>query len=391
MWSASVGATDHRTSLIFEDGAIWIGTKQGSHGASGVHVINGRGGATRAVLPAGRGDVVGIAIDADTVYSSSSGGEVVATTKAGKVVFRTSVGAAIVTPPTVADARVFVGDAKGRVVAVDSKSGRVQWTRPIVTADTKQARPIGSGLAVADIDGDGKKEVVGGTEGGELFALAASGGDVAWQLHRSSALHAAPVLCDVDDDGKLEVIAGWADGDVAIFDGKGGKQVWSAHVEEDDGDPTGLLASPTPIPGGRLVVPTARWGNEDSVVLLGAHDRAYRAKQGSVAGAPVLGIITPGSAIVEAVVGTSMGDVISLDAWGQMSILAHVGGVIEAPIMIADLESNGLRELVVVNREGRLFALGVHATTPPLLGRARGNATTNDGVLPPIALGWHLP
>jgi outer membrane protein assembly factor BamB len=400
LWSTPIGATDHRSTLAFVDGAIYVGTKSGKAGEAGVYVIDGSTGARRALLPAARGDVVGIAIEGDRVVSTSASGEVAATTKAGQILFRTNIGAPVVTPPTLVDAdrdgspEIAVGDATGRISLLDGKTGKVRWTKSTKTkADAGAAvrSAIGSGLAAADLDGDGEQEIVAGTEAGQLLALRARTGDIAWTVSRSSALRAAPLVADVDADKQLEVIAGWADGEVSIFDGRAGKQIWTARVEEDDGDPTGLLASPTPIPGGSLLVPTARWGKEDSVVLLRANERAYRSKQGSVVTSPVLGAIESGTTFVEAIVGTTLGDVVAFDAAGGMSFLYHVDGAIEAPLLIADIASNGLQQLVVATRDGKLTALAIDTPRPPVLGRARGNSLRNDGVLPPIDLGWRLP
>lgn len=396
LWSTSIGRTDHRSTLAFADRAIYVGTKSGKSGDAGIYVIEGASGARRAILPAAKGDVIGIAIEGDRVVSSSASGEVAATTKAGQIVFRANVGAPVVTPPTLVDAdgdgipEIAVGDATGRISLLDGKAGKLRWTTK-TNAELKARSAIGAGLAAADLDGDGDKEILAGTEGGQLVALRAKTGAVAWKVARASALRSAPIVADVDADKQLEVIVGWADGEVSIFDGRAGKQIWTAHVEEDDGDPTGLLASPTPIPGGSLLVPTARWGKEDSVVLLRANDRAYRSKQGSVVASPVLAAIESGTTRVEAIVGTTLGDVVGFDAAGGMSLLHHVDGAIEAPLLIADIGGTGLQELIVATREGTLAALGIHASRPPVLGRARGNSLHNDGVLTPIDLGWRLP
>ncbi|MBX3232582.1 MAG: PQQ-binding-like beta-propeller repeat protein [Labilithrix sp.] len=410
LWSSSIGRTDHRTTMLVRDGAVWIGTKRGPSGPAGVHVIDGRSGARRALLPAAAGDVVGIAMEGDRVYSSSAGpsgagsgsgsasgsGEVAATTKGGAIVFRTAIGAAVMTPPTLVDAdgdgtlEVAVGDATGKVTLLDGRTGKVRWSRVLGSA-TDGRREIGGGLAAADLDHDGKPEIVAGTDGGRLYALRAATGETAWQTSRASSLRAPPLVADVDADGHLEVVAGWADGDIAIFDGRNGKELWSALMEEDDGDSTGLLATPTPIPGGSMLVPTSRWGKEDAVVVLRANERAYRSRQGSVVASPVLGTLAQGATMTEAVVGTMQGDVVAFDAAGGISFLYRLDAPIEAPALIADIERNGLQELVVATRDGRLVALATHAPLPPLAGVARGASGHNDGVFPAIDLGWRLP
>jgi outer membrane protein assembly factor BamB len=369
--------------MIFDGKTILVGTHDGA-----VHALDGATGAARAVLPAAKGAVVGIALAGGRVYSTSIGGELAATTRDGKLVFRSDLGAPAATPPTILDDRgamiVAVGDAKGRVTAFDATTGKKKWSTWI--GAEKDARSIGAGLAAYD------GAIYAGSENGTLAELRAVDGAVSWSIAKGSPLRAAPILSDLDADKLPELVVGWADGDVAIID-RNGKEKWSTRVEKDDGDPTGLLASPTPLPGARigsLVVPTARWGKEDSIVILRRHFRAYQSEQGRVVASPVLGTLEPGGE-VEAVFGTQTGDVLSFDATGGVSFLYRLDGPVDAPAMIADLDADGERELVVATTAGKLYALALHATQPPVLGRARGDSMKNDGVLPAIDLAWHLP
>jgi len=390
-WLAKIGKTDHRTTMALVGGNVLVGARGGA--GSAIHVIDGKTGAAKPNLPAARGDVIGIAVEKDKIYSTSSGGELAATGVDGKILFRADLGAAATTPPTLVEAGgslgVAVGDAKGRVSFFDAATGKKRWTSFV--GPEKDARPVGAGLAAADTDGDGIAEIYAGSENGWLVGLHATKGDVSWSMNKTSPLRAAPILCDVDSDKKPEVIIGWADGDIGIYDGHG-KEKWSAKVEHDNGDPTGLLASPTPIGTpriGTLLVPTARWGNEDAVVLLRKYYRAYQSQQGRVTSSPVLGVLEPESMLVEAVVGTQKGDVVAFDATGGVNFLYKLDGAIEASAMIADLDGDGLRELVVATADGKLVSLALGASTPPVLSRARGDLR-NTGVMAPVDLAWQL-
>lgn len=389
LWTTLIGGTDERTSMFFADGAVVVGAKHGAHARAGIYVIDGKTGTLRALLPGAQGDLVGIALDGMHVYSTSAEGELALTTLAGAVVFRTRAPAPIVTPPTLADIdgdgklEVAVGDGRGNVTVFDGATGKVRWARAL-------GETIGSGLAAADLDGDGKSEIVAGTYGGGLHVLRAENGTTLWQVNRSSPFRAAPVLCDVDANGKLEIIASTFDGDLAIFNGATGTVLWRQHVEEDNGETTGIVGSPTPLPGGTLLVPTARHGRSDAILFVRAHDRAYRAREGSVFASPVLGTVRATGGGVEGILGTESGDVYSFDATGGASFLYRVDGAIAASGLVADIGGNGIEELVVATRDGKLMALAIHAAVPPLAGVARGSSRHNDGVLPAIDLGWRL-
>lgn len=67
--------------------------------------------------------------------------------------------------------------------------------------------PISSSPAVADIDRDGKNEVVFGAESGFLYAL--EDGRVEWQFGGGTGMLSSPTLADVDSDGDLEILMGY--------------------------------------------------------------------------------------------------------------------------------------------------------------------------------------
>jgi len=82
-----------------------------------------------------------------------------------------------------------------------------------------------SSPAVADLDGDGKPEVIGATY--YLFALDGETGSLKWR-RAIGDLCAWPgvVTADVDDDGDLEIVVAQSNGYLHLFDHLGNK-VWS--------------------------------------------------------------------------------------------------------------------------------------------------------------------
>lgn len=100
------------------------------------------------------------------------------------------------------------------VRAIDPRDGQVLWSLPA-------ARPTGRKCAAADIDGNGGEELIY-SAGETLVALTGSRkqGRVLWSWEGPAAL-SLPAIADVDGDGKAEILIQSADGTVHCLDGPG--------------------------------------------------------------------------------------------------------------------------------------------------------------------------
>lgn len=104
---------------------------------------------------------------------------------------------------------------------------------------------ISSAPFVADIDGDGKKEIIFGTKKGKLFVLDSNAG-IKWfydsnekidevelmflDVENASSIEAPPNVGDLNRDGKKEVVFGTELGIVYVLDDKG-KLIWKYKTE----------------------------------------------------------------------------------------------------------------------------------------------------------------
>jgi hypothetical protein len=84
--------------------------------------------------------------------------------------------------------------------------------------------------AVADVDGDGKAEVIAGSSGDVLHAFREDGSEPpGWPKDTGGWLLASPAVGDVDGDGKLEVVAVTRDGWLYVWNTptrSGGQRQW---------------------------------------------------------------------------------------------------------------------------------------------------------------------
>jgi outer membrane protein assembly factor BamB len=402
-WSAKVGQTNHRTTMALAGTRVVIGT----HGASldardqpddGVYVIDGTTGHTERFIPTpgtGDRDVNGIAIDGERLFFTTDNGSVVAATLDGRIVWVASLGGEVLAAPALvhidgdSDIDVVVGDSSGRLVALDGKTGKVLWSRPC-GIDPATHLGFEAAVAVGDLDGDGKNEILAGSTTGALGAFRARDGEPIWFQYAHAPLRASPILSDLDGDGRLEALVAWSDGTTTILDGMSGRALWRARIEQDDGSPSGLIASPVPLMGpriGALVAPATRFGLEIGAVVQGEHLRAFRTNEGPATATPVVTKLDA-NGLPDAIFGTARGDIVAIDAIGGRALLGSVGGPVEASAMLGDVDGDGAFELLVASNDGRLTCFATGSKERPAIARFRGDSPHNTGVVEPVNLGW---
>lgn len=113
--------------------------------------------------------------------------------------------------PAVVAERIYVADARGRLVALDAGSGRVLWERE-------------TGLSFSggpDVRGD---RLVLGTSRGEVVALSTGDGAELWRTQVGSEVLSVPRLTDQD-----QVIARTLEDSIYGIDATSGEQQWRVH------------------------------------------------------------------------------------------------------------------------------------------------------------------
>ena len=400
-WTATIGKTTFRTTMIFADGEVIIGTHgqslDGKNEASdGVYVLEGASGKLIRKIPTpgtGDRDVGGVALAGGTVFFTSDNGQLVAVARDGSPRWTAQLKGKVRPAPAVGDLDgsgpdVVAGDEEGNLVAFDGATGRRLWQVATGTNDYN-ARGFLGAAAIGDVDGDGADDVVAGARDGVLAAYRGKDGKVLWQAKHSSGIHASPSLADFDGDGVREVIAAWSYSVVSVFDARSGEELWGQKLSLDGGGIEGLFASPIPLPGrpGVIVQGTAWWGEDDGIVGIGPFARAFKSHEGRVSASAVVGDLDSDGGF-EAIVGTEAGKVVWLRPDGGYAILATLGGAIEAPAMLADVDASGTYELVVASNDGTLTCFETGSTKAPFLARFRGNDPRNRGDLGAVALGW---
>lgn len=122
--------------------------------------------------------------------------------------------------PTLADLdgdgklNVILGTSVGFLYVLDHRGvAKEGWP--------KQMGEIQGQPACADINGDGKLEVVAADTKGNIAAFWPSGEEV-WERHLGSLIAQGPTLGDIDGDGEIDVVFGTASGKIYALHGKTG-------------------------------------------------------------------------------------------------------------------------------------------------------------------------
>nr|MDO8112990.1 PKD domain-containing protein [Candidatus Sigynarchaeota archaeon] len=120
---------------------------------------------------------------------------------------------------------VLVG--KNPLSAADfPRTGDLLWSR--ATGEIVISSP-----AVSDVDGDGKAEIVIGSNDKRLYCLSGATGAVKWSFLAGDFIRASPAIADVNGDGLMEIFFGSDDNKVHCLYGNNGIERWSFLTGND--------------------------------------------------------------------------------------------------------------------------------------------------------------
>ena len=185
---------------------------------------------------------VGVAdLDGDNVreiIAASIQGAVVALDEAGNERWVWRQGDPVSVAPTIAELtdapgpEIIILTNTGKLFCLSSKDGALLWERTL----SGQIKWGSSGVAAADLDGDGKVELVTADSVGQVVALRADGADW-WKHEEEGGLQSAPAIGDLDGDGAPEVVLGGRKTPLICLDASGRERWRAADTSEAGGSP----------------------------------------------------------------------------------------------------------------------------------------------------------
>jgi outer membrane protein assembly factor BamB len=142
----------------------------------------------------------------------------------------------------------LIGAHDGRLVALDAASGRLLWQRAL-------GRCVRATAAVTDGDADGRLAVLVPVYGNWLVCLDAATGEPNWraylpkeELRRAVGVVSSPLVADVNADGRLEVVVGTRAKRVYCLAEATGRLVWFRSFAYDvDSTPSFAIVDGQPL------------------------------------------------------------------------------------------------------------------------------------------------
>jgi len=415
-WAAPIGKTTYRSTIHVQRDRIIVNSNGADYKSKqdewdGVYLLNAKDGQLiRRIVPPGKGekDCNGVALDGDHLIFGTDQGSIYKVTDTGKVLWRAFLKGDIEAAPVLAELNgdgildVAIGAEEGHFYGLNGKNGKKLFTLRTAKGDYGQ-RGFVATAAARDFNGDGRAELFVPGRDGVMRALDGKSGKPLWQKGGESGRHGAPVIVDTNGDGRYEVIFTASYSMVTVADAQTGRVLWETELKNPRGGIEGLFAPVGWLPAEQCaLIASAWWKRAEGVSCVGPRGVRWRyteQKENITSGVVIADV--DGSPGDEIVFGTESGKVVAIDTDGGIVWTYDTGGPVECAPTIADIDADGLNEvLVAVNdnifyiasvtkedleevqneRIGLLHVLDTQGKGPPLLGYYRGSPR-NDGFL----------
>jgi len=222
--------------------------------------------------------------------------------------------------------------------------------------------PVKTSPAVADVDGDGIKEVIVTSVNGTIYALHQVGtaiiATLVWSYPTGDSIYSSPVIADLDRDGQYEVVTGSDDGYLYAIHGDGtlywrinlGSRIrTTAAIDDINGDSYDEIAV----------------GTENALYIIDyAGNILQNIPMASVTASPVM-FDADGDGDKDIVFGIIDSLIMAYDYTGAFLWSVKLDGIPQGSPAIGDVNGDGYGEIVIGTDSGTLYILNSSTTGIP--------------------------
>jgi outer membrane protein assembly factor BamB len=250
---------------------------------------------------------------------------------------------------------ILIGTKNGKVILIDQNANQ-KWeynvdekidTVDLMFMDAESVNSIFTAPSAHDIDGDGKKEILFGTQLGTVYALSAEG-KLLWKFSSGSSIRGGICVADVNNDGKMEIIFGSDDKKLYVLTNKG-KLIWNHDIG------TGIQSTPAVSMIGKAIV----FGDDEGKINCISFERkllwSYPTGGKIVAEAAISPLFGGDTDYV--IAGSTDNAVYALDLSGGLRWSYKTGGSIIAKPIVLDVDNDGKMEMLISSCDNNIYMI----------------------------------
>ncbi len=253
---------------------------------------------------------------------------------------------------------IIFGTKNGKLMSIDV-DGTLKWTysaeethseMELMFLDTENNNSISSSPNVADINNDGKKEIVFGTESGTIYVLDGKG-KLLWKYKTEGPIRGTPFIQKFANN-EYGILFGSSDKTLYFLNGKG-QLLWKYNAKSEIESCPSIILSQKP-----MIVFGSNDGNVHAVDLKGVPLWQYKTKDKIIA-QPVYDRLSKNTAPA-IVIGSTDGTLYCIAENGNLIWSFETDGAICSKANVIDINKDEKKEIVFGSCDNSVYAIDMN-------------------------------